>query len=53
MTSPWPTPPDDGHAMCCLCFRVLPLADLHRDADGSYWDVCKACHAEEATHAAG
>lgn len=48
MTSPWPTPNPAGHTMCCLCFDVFTLAQLHVLPDGTREDVCEPCAAREA-----
>jgi len=30
------------HRMCCYCFRMVPVVDLWRDADGKQWVTCGA-----------
>jgi hypothetical protein len=34
-----------GLVMCCICFGRFPLGELHADADGDHWDVCRGCEA--------
>lgn len=36
----------DGRVMCCLCFEVVPVAELNVK-DGVPEDVCKPCAEQE------
>lgn len=38
-------PPDQ--LMCCICFEGKHVSQSHRDERGEYWDICRACYAEE------
>ena len=33
--------------MCCLCFGMFYHWQLHKDAEGDLWDVCRDCKRQE------
>lgn len=42
----------DGRVSCCLCFEFFKREDLHRDDDGTLWDICQPCWEWEASNPA-
>lgn len=39
---------DHNKFFCCICFGVFELDEAWKDAQGQWWDMCRACAAVEA-----
>lgn len=37
----------DGRVACCICFEFKTRDELTQDADGTVWDMCRPCAADE------